>query len=136
MYKKILVPYDGSPYSDRAMELALDMAEKNNSEILVCHVVSNVVPTLQGSLAGGMVVPDTTPEIETLKEKLKGSQQNIHYTVCGGDPAEEILKCIKHQGIDFVSMGSRGISGLTELLIGSVSTKVVQLSKVPVVVVK
>lgn len=136
MFHKILVPVDGSAASNKAVDYAIEMAQLADAEIRILSVVPDITPTLHGALAGDLAMPDTTPVIEEIKEKLKGKDIKVHYEVRRGDIAEEILKCEKENGMDAVAMGNRGLSGLAELLLGSVSSKVVQLSKVPVVVLK
>ena len=53
-----------------------------------------------------------------------------------GNAAELILSVARKEGADSVVMGSRGLSGITEFLLGSVSTKVTQYAEIPVLVVK
>ena len=74
--------------------------------------------------------------MDTAKEKLQGFQGDAEFLEEIGNPAERILEVCTAKGCDTIVIGSRGLSGVEEFLLGSVSSKVSQYAKVPVVVVK
>ena len=76
--------------------------------------------------------------LDTAKEKLTeyGFHGKVSYEDGEGNPAELILEKSREDGCDSVVIGSRGLSGITEFLLGSVSSKVSQYAEVPVFVVK
>ena len=113
MFKKFLVPIDGSQTSFRALETAADMAKAVGGELIVIHVVpSNKVNQL--------IVVGNKPEFD------------MEF----GDAAEMAVTVAREKGADAIVIGKRGLSGVEEFLLGSVSSKVAQLSPVPVIIVK
>lgn len=90
--------------------------------------------------------PGTNARIlESLGETLLRSAENevkaagvsaVETALREGDPAEQILKCAQDQGVHLIAIGSRGLSSLQGLLMGSVSHKVTQLATCPVLVAK
>jgi nucleotide-binding universal stress UspA family protein len=135
-FKRILVGVDGSDNSLRAAQIAAETAALFRSDIaLLC-----VLQPAESAYYTGM---PTTEE----SEKAKGEEKLYRArTVCEeaglkpdlkvmlGNPAVAILD-LAEDGYDLVVVGTRGISGLSRFLMGSVSTRVVQFAKVPVMVV-
>lgn len=74
--------------------------------------------------------------LDMAKDKLGNYAGDVEYLEETGNPAELILDACKEKGCDTIVIGSRGLSGVEEFLLGSVSSKVSQYAKVPVVVVK
>ena len=74
--------------------------------------------------------------IDAAREKVAGYPYNTAFFIKLGYPYEEIVDLAKEVKADSIVMGSRGISGITELLLGSVSTKVSQHAEIPVLIVK
>lgn len=137
MFNKVLVPYDGSVFSDKALETAKGMAEAYGVQLLVL----NVVPVPGVTAASAQEITDsgklTTNEvIEKAKAKLGDMAAKAEYKVAMGNAAKTILNVGMLEQCKLIIMGSRGLTGFSELLMGSVSTKVVQLAKIPVMVVK
>lgn len=135
-FKRILVGVDGSDNSLRAARIAAETAALFRSEITLLYVLQ---PTESAYYTG---MP-TTDEAEKAKgeEKLYRAKAVCEEAglkpalkVMLGNPAEAILD-LAQDGYDLVVVGTRGISGLSRFLMGSVSTRVVQFAKVPVMVV-
>lgn len=141
MFRKILVPIDGSPNSYRGLQYAVDIAKKYDSEITLIHVVERPLFFYAGS---GMTIipPDVYDNLEEYAEKLflkrkrelgeKGIRTET--LLKRGDPADQILKASK--GFDLIVMGSKGLGRFQRLFLGSVSNSVVQQSRVPVLIVR
>lgn len=135
MYKKILVPHDGSTYSEKAIVMASDLAKLINADIKIVQVLPEPFPAASVPLVGDIVTPDTTPEIDKAKTIID-KDVKVTYCILRGNPADVILQAAIDDGSDLIIMGSRGVSGFSGLLLGSVSNKVAQLSKVPVLLAK
>ncbi|MGE5417307.1 MAG: universal stress protein [Acidobacteriota bacterium] len=145
MFRKILVPIDGSDYSDNAARVAAQIAEKFQSEITLLHVVNR-------SLVNVACPPEALPTItdavlkewhasgerilqETL-ELIDNGTSHIETLAVWGNPAEVIIEQSRSAGYDLIVMGCLGIGAFTELLIGSVSNRVSHLACCPVMLVK
>lgn len=140
--KKILVPVDFSTPSENALKVAAELARKNNSELHILHVIE-----LAESLFGAeqfnvndeqiiffMKMAKKRFEKFLEKEYLKGIVIKDH--VEPGSTALTIKDIVSNNNIDMIIMGSSGVSGLEEIVIGSNTEKVVRYSDVPVLVVK
>lgn len=142
LYKKILLPTDGSKYSDISEKHALSIAATNNSEIIALSVIEN-------SFSIGLPDTDTISEVNRLLkeeneknlkkvERLRdecGVDVKIRTLVKEGSPARVILETIDEEDIDLVVMGSSGKSGIDKFLMGSVAEKVVKSAKCSVLIV-
>jgi nucleotide-binding universal stress UspA family protein len=135
-FKRILVGVDGSENSLRAARMATEIGLPFRSEVVLLYVLQ---PTESAYYTG---MP-TTEEAERAKGEEKLYRANVICEEAGlkttmkvmlGNPAEVILD-LSEEGFDLVVVGTRGMSAVARFLMGSVSGRVVQLSKVPVVVV-
>lgn len=148
MFGKILVPVDGSEQSSRAVDAAIDLAKKYDSAIVVMCVYRHHSP-LEASLS---MVRTQLKDAETPDEALKAHASEIaaeakaRVSSSGvtkveayakrGQPARAIVDSANQRGCDAIVLGARGSGDAGGFLLGSVSHKVVGLSKVTCVVVK
>ena len=140
---KMLLPFDGSESALRALNYAVRLA-KGNGSVSVHLVHAHEEPLTYGELAV-YVSREQMAELQrahsedvlaTAEALLK--QAGVSYTkeVLTGPVAESIAKRAEETGCDRIVMGTRGLSAVENLLIGSVATKVVHLATVPVTLVK
>lgn len=141
MFRRILVPIDGSPNSYRGLKFAIDIALKYDSEITLIHVIERPL-FLYSEMAPPLIPTKVFTDLEEYAKKLFAkrekelSERGVRTSTLlrRGDPAFQILKA--SQGFDLIVMGSRGMSRLRRMFLGSVSNSVVQQSKVPVLIVR
>lgn len=138
---KVLAATDGSENAERAIKFACRLAQAEKSQLTIVHVVPEL--------------PTTKREIIELISKTLGEQNDAgrKYLEHGrkiaskfgvkpslkllkGNPAEELLKEIERGKYGLVVVGSRGRGRLNELLLGSVSSKLVHLARASVLVVR
>lgn len=151
--KTILIPIDGSEFSERAMQKGKEMAELLGYNIILVNVVNYTFPMFpvdstdyakriynyKYSLAAQM-----KELAEEYLQKGKASfgelSDKVETLMLEGNPAEKILEYLENEEneIDMVVMGSRGISSsrVQRFILGSVTAKILQYSKQPVLVVK
>ncbi|GGE10395.1 universal stress protein [Psychroflexus salis] len=140
--KTILVPVDFSKPSENALQVAAQLAKKNNSKIVILHVVE-----LAESLFGtDQFNVDNQEVMFFLKMAKKRFTKFLEKPYLEGVDVEDqveigptsfmINKSVEENKVDLVIMGSVGASGLKEVLIGSNTEKIVRKSEVPVLVVK
>ena len=139
MYKKILVPTDGSEFAKRAQLQAIYLAKATGAEIIALSVSEN-------HFKNGISLND---EVEQLNELLKDRCEEdlkefeemnedgvkISSIIREGSPANVILDVAVEEDIDLIVIGSSGKSGFDRFILGSVSDKVVNAAKCPVLVV-
>ena len=147
MFKRILVPVDGSESAWRALAQASALAGKFEGELLVMTVVQpyNNAALLAVPLDHN-IISRNNAELEEVgkgilavaEEKVKenGFTGQAHYEMELGHPSERILAIAKAKQADAIVLGSRGLSGIAEFFLGSVSTKVSQYANCPVLIVK
>ena len=138
MFKKILVPVDGSQTSWKALDTARSLAEKYDGRLLVITVM---IPYgsgsfLQMSLDQTLIDQNNAAmkkagfaTLDMAKDKLGSYAGDVEYLEETGNPAELILDACKEKGCDTIVIGSRGLSGVEEFLLGSVSSKVSSMPK-------
>lgn len=144
IFRKILVPVDGSRYSLNAACLAARLGRLHGSELRIFHVIDE---TLLGQLARF-----SDKQKETVREELKSSAQaflgdmrcEVHHEIVitseliirEGIPHEVILQEASSWGADLIVMGKLGRRGVSQVLLGSVAERVIEFAEVPVLVVK
>lgn len=140
--KKILVPTDFSKQAENALKVAAQLAKKHDAEIYLLHIVEIPMHKVD-ALSSYNNLPEAVyfmklahKQFETLKAKdyLKGIV--IHEEVDLHEIFKGVFQTCKKHDIDLVVMGSNGVSGLREMLIGSNTEKVVRTSETPVLVIK
>jgi nucleotide-binding universal stress UspA family protein len=133
----ILVPVDFSPHAHRALAFARGLASRHGASLHLLHVVELLhTPLKPGGLSSQL---EETPGLRekyeaALRDMLGDTKGDV--TVADGSPAGGILWWREKLGSGLVVMGSRGLSGLERLLVGSVAETVARFCEVPVVVVK
>lgn len=139
--KKLLVPFDFSASAMHALHFAIDIAAVNASEVVVLKVV-DMTPFYMDSVNSVPFFIDSTSLLDDLKQQARAEFEEIrwvidshvpvHLVVEQGVLSQSVLKAIHQHDIDLVVMGTKGTSGISELLIGSNTEKIVRSSPVPV----
>jgi nucleotide-binding universal stress UspA family protein len=145
MFGKILIAVDGSEPSDRAASVAAELAGRLGDHAIVLHIREWRMAGAAGWPAGslGMVdleEPDEAAELMQLilkKFEAEGAMATAQVrTGMHGGVAMQILELAKKEGVGLIVMGSRGLSDLGGLLVGSVTHKVMHLADCPVLVAR
>ncbi|GAB7008700.1 universal stress protein [Halorubrum trueperi] len=144
MYDRILLPTDGSPGVDRAIDHAIDAADRYGATLHVLYVVDSDVVN---AYSGDEFVDGAEGAEETLAERGRDALDAVasHAADAGvdavtdlvyGTPHEEILRYIDDEDIDLTVMGSKTRSGDYRRMLGSVTERVSRRSNAPVSIVK
>ena len=141
MFTKILVPVDGSDNSYRALDAALVLSEKLGSNITVIHVMEEVPITHIGSekLLNELLEAYKKENQDILSKCTEIATQKgltINTLLLQGNPASVILDFSKKEKFDILIMGSRGLGKFKELILGSVSSKIVHHSPCAVLLIR
>ncbi len=148
MYKHILLPTDGSPLSEKAVKQCIRLAKSIGAKITTL----NVTPEFQMIMDEGFVMPNAALvkkrfDEETAKRskkllaevKANASATGVEcdsVSVTSGVPYEAIIKQAKKAKCDLIMMASHGRKGLSSILLGSETAKVLTHSTIPVLVVR
>jgi len=144
----ILVPVDFSPYSEAALLWAAQTAQSLERTLLVLHVVHD-----PGSAPGSYVPLGENAHVRRIEEvaakmldefveRVRSGHpelqalEGVETTLVVGLPPNRILEVAEQRGASLIVMGSQGLSGLAHLFLGSKAERVVQLSPIPVTIVK
>jgi nucleotide-binding universal stress UspA family protein len=145
MFKKILVPLDGSDMAEVALHAARELAEGFGSEITVLQVLTPVSPSYYGSNVDVTIVADIENSARV------NANTYIHQTLAlledrglkakaaleeGMSVPEVILTYAEKNQIDLIAMSTHGRSGLGRWLMGSVADRVVNTCNVPILLVR
>ena len=145
MFNKILIPVDGSEGSWRALENAVAIGEKFGAELVVATVIQPYNnATLLSVPLDTKTVTEGSKELEKVgdkvlqmaAERLIDYKCKVNYCLEIGHPSERIIALAKKEKVEAIVIGSRGLSGIAEFFLGSVSSKVSQYADVPVLIVK
>jgi nucleotide-binding universal stress UspA family protein len=151
MYKHLLVPTDGSKLSLKALDTALGVARALDAKVTVLTVTPSYPPIYAGD--GFVLEPLTAKEWKGIYDK-KNADVNAEVTkrvnklqagkaypvttdfvaVSDDDPYQAIINAAKRRKCDLIVMASHGRRGVSAILIGSETTKVLTHSKIPVLV--
>jgi nucleotide-binding universal stress UspA family protein len=137
MYDDILFPTDGSEPSMEAFEYAVDLAETYGATLHVLYVADTNRDSV--TTVGGEVVDALETEGERVVADVESRATDNGVAtvteVLQGDPATTILDYADEYDVDCIVMATRGRSGITDLLLGSVTDRVVRQSSMPVLAV-
>lgn len=140
--RKILVPVDFSDHSRRALEEAIGLAKMFGAQLHLLHCYQ-IHPTTIAPY--GIVVPETfehdvrmaaLQRLSEWREKASAAGVRVQEHITAHFPAEEIPAMADHLGVDLIVMGTRGLTGLKHVLLGSVAERTMRLAKCPVLTVK
>lgn len=139
MFNKILLAADGSPYSLRAAEKAIELAS------LVKEVTIDVVYVIDGNTSktdvlrnrdAAVLAQHRREKLQPIEELLQNTNITYEINFLRGEPGPTIVDHANSQAYDLVVIGSRGLNKLQEMVLGSVSHKVVKRIDCPVLIVK
>ena len=137
MFKHVLVALDESAYSRTALPTAVEVAKKFGADLFVLHVVEHdrgraAVFSTESPADATKLVADAVKAARQAGVAAKGEV----FEVGAGHVAKGIVETAAAKEIDLIVMGSRGLSDVQGLLLGSVTHKVIQLAQVAVLVAR
>lgn len=140
--QRILVPIDFSDHSARALDYAIELAQKFGAEVRLL----NAYPVYVGAVSPyGLSVPESFEqacrdaakgEIESWGEKVTAAGVPVKTQLSALPPAEAIARYVEEQAIDLVVMGTRGLSGFKHFMLGSVAERTLRSCECPILTVR
>ncbi len=145
MYKKILIPVDGSPASKRGLTEAIRLAKYHKARVRLIHVVDVFIVT--PALESGRYVDEIQKsfrddgrrllkDAEALVRKHGITVDSVMFEIVGAHAAEIIVEQAKKWRADIIVIGTHGRRGVLRLVMGSDAEEVVRTSPVPVLLVR
>lgn len=140
MYDRILVPTDGSPESEDAIDEAMELAELTDATVVALYVVDtsdySALPESKWSALQEELYAEGEEAVAAVAECGEAAGVEVEELVVEGSPHEVILDTAGEEDCDAIVMGTHGRSGVERFLLGSVTEKVVRHSEIPVLVVR
>lgn len=145
MFKKVLVPVDGSPHARRAIEAAVDLAERYQAAVYLLHVIRNLSLPIEimEMIKAGEITESRMEILEDSAEIILANARG-NFEAAGlkditsdyliGDPASKILEYAEQNGIDLIILGHRGLGPQSGLL-GGVARKLINMTTISCLVV-
>ncbi|RDB44105.1 universal stress protein [Halomonas sp. DQ26W] len=146
MFNTILVPVDGSESAKKALSVACQLANQADATLHILHIpeeLSHETTLVWG--IGAIAVEASRQERDDIGQQVveKAAQAardkgvtKIETAIGRGDPARTIVSEAKARGVEAIIMGSRGLSDLRGLVVGSVSHKVGHVAECTVITVR
>ena len=146
LIKNILVPYDGSPLSKKALDLAKDLARNFNADLKLLMVIPVYYPISDSVFSGAAVMnyqqvvkaltEQGEKELKKTTEKCREEGAKTFYKIVHDDVSAAIMKEAKKSKIDLIVMGSRRLTGVAALKrLGSTARHVSEHATCPVTIV-
>ena len=143
MFRKILYPTDFSNVSKTAINYLIQLKDSGVEEVVILHVVDTrnlhipeVYAIMDLSLLGEKQAELAKEEADKIAGKLNDAGIKTSIRIEQGVPFKEILRVEKEEEVSLIVIGSHGTSNVKEMLLGSVSEKVIRKAEKPVLVVK
>ncbi|MEA2052585.1 MAG: universal stress protein [Euryarchaeota archaeon] len=150
MFKKILYPTDFSDCAVKALEYVKKLKDAGAEEVVLVYVIDmRDLAAMSTGVAGfgetpvtydyevqEMMIANVKKQLDELKTEIETVGLKVTVKMPEGVPRKEILKTAEEENVSLIVLGSHGKSNVKELLLGSVSEKVIRNSKGPVLVVK
>ena len=142
MFDKILVAIDKAEITNKLLDATVEIARNKQTQVTLLHVsqeyISNGMTYVPENFLEDIlneVEKASLKQLQQAKSKLVSAEIHPETVHLKGDPAHEILKYARDTEQQLIIVGSRGLSGIKEMMLGSVSHKVSQLSSCPVLIV-
>ncbi|MGZ8463801.1 MAG: universal stress protein [Candidatus Deferrimicrobiaceae bacterium] len=142
MFKKILVPLDGSAMSERAIDQVEEMAKGSAAEVLLLKVVpaplgkAPEAGQMEASKAFAESVSRSKAYLDRIATRLGAISVKTRILIPSGEPHSEILAAAHKEDVDCIVMSTHGGTALARVLLGSTAEKVVYTTKRPVLLIK
>ncbi len=135
--KHILVALDDAGEPKKGMEKAIYLAKLSGAKITGVTVIV-VAPTLASTVTNyrDYITKKSQEMLDSAKESCEKQGIQFASKILDGSPASKIAEFAEEEKVDLVIVGSRGLGGISEAILGSVANSIVHKSKVSVLVVK
>ena len=138
LYMNILVPLDGSKYSEKALLHACDMAKNNQSRLILLYVVEKLISINPLDRKAYLEMLRKVGNDVLVKGKKTALKQGIDSKIVlkEGNIANEIIKLAKKEQCNLIVVGNKGLGATARFFLGSVSNKLANNSPYSILIVK
>jgi nucleotide-binding universal stress UspA family protein len=143
MFEKILYPTDFSDVAKNALDFIKTLEDADKKEVIVLHVMDANMMDFSSRYAPELfltieekIKENITKDLSRIKVSLAEKGFTVRIRLERGVPFREILRVEQEEDVSVIVIGSHGVSNVKEMLLGSVSEKVIRKAKKPVLVIK
>ncbi len=141
MYKRLLLPTDGSETSNKAVEHGVILAKAVGGEVLGLYVIDisafTGIPTEAiWENMRSLLDEEGKKALSMVEDAAKENTVKFELLLKEGRPADDIIKTAEERDVDIIIMGTAGRSGLDKFLLGSVAEKVMRTATCPVLIIR
>lgn len=131
-FQKMIVPIDFSPHSEKGLLYAIDLAKSLGSTLHVLHALHFPAEIPASSIWWADLRGKALAGLAHAQQKAADAGVPCETHLADDPPVDAILDLAKSQQADLIVMGSRGLTGLAHLLLGSTAERVLRLAPCPV----
>jgi nucleotide-binding universal stress UspA family protein len=143
MFEKILYPTDFSDVAKNALDFIKNLEDADKKEVIVLHVMDANIMDFSSRYAPELfmtieekIKENITKDLSRIKVSLAEKGFTVRIRLERGVPFKDILRVEQEEDVSVIVIGSHGVSNVKEMLLGSVSEKVIRKAKKPVLVIK
>ena len=140
MYKRVLVPLDGSPVAESIIPFILDIAGPLDMEVILLRVVEPIPPlaleVYVDAETANLRTTDAQEYVAAIAEELRDKAVRVDTRVRRGYAADEIVRAAREAGADLIAMSTHGHRFLNDLIRGSTADRLRHRVTVPVLMVR
>ena len=141
MYKRIVVPLDGSPLAEQALPHAVAQSAQFGADLILLKVLAPLHDVVFSAPAAVHAAEEMSAQLarDYLEDVAAGIREQgiaVQVAAIEGEPYVEIIRYAEEQGADMIVISTRGHSGFSRWLLGSVTDRVVRGATVPVLLVQ
>ena len=146
---KVLVPFDGSKYSDEVVQFLLRMPLPRHTEVLLMTAVQAFAAAFVRAYTPDLerdqqIIADLQKAEEEAAQRLMSQVESkfrrdgykVSTIVARGDPSQEILREATRQNVDLIALGAKGLTGVRGFVLGSVAQRVARYARSSVLIVR
>ena len=131
MFENIMVPSDGSKYSDKAVDVAIEIAKKFNSKVTAVYVLSE-----DTSFSYDILEDEGNKILKKISEKGKKEGVMIIEHLITADPLRDMEIIAQKTQVDSIVINSKGKDSSENVIMGSITDRIIKTFEIPIVLVK
>jgi len=136
MYQHILIPLENSKTDSVILEYIRPLARFTNARLTIIHVADGFMARNQKQLAESEEMRKDREYLAKIEEGLRADGFTVNTVLACGEPAEHILATAEQEQCDLIAMSTHGHRGLSDIILGSVSSEVRHRTRIPVLTVR
>jgi nucleotide-binding universal stress UspA family protein len=136
MYKHILIPLENSCADNTILKHIRPLAKLTSASITIVHVADGFMARNQKDLGESQEMRDDYRYLKHCELELKNEGFEVNAVLLFGEPYKEILALAEKEQCDLIAMAAHGHRGISDIILGSVTSEVRHRTKIPVLIIQ